>query len=82
LRWRCGVTPNGFFLWRKFVFDGITLFAAGYAEIRMTITDRNAGYAGLKLGETNFVFWGVTLRIIWHRNLRAIWHNFRDATMR
>jgi hypothetical protein len=46
------------------------------------ITARNAGYAERKLGEAEFVFWGVTLRIIWHRNLRAIWHNFRDATMR
>jgi hypothetical protein len=31
------------------IIDVITLFQVSYTEIRMTITDRNAGYAGLKL---------------------------------
>lgn len=29
-------------------YVGITLLSVSYAEIRMTITDRNAGYDGLK----------------------------------
>ncbi len=39
----------------------------------MTITDRNAGYAGLKLGEAKFV--GVSLCELFGRTfLRDIWH--------
>ena len=34
---------------------GITLLSVSYAEIRIMITDRNAGYAGQWLGEANFV---------------------------
>jgi len=37
-------------------FDGITYCPATYAENLFTITDRNAGYDGLKLGEAKFVF--------------------------
>jgi hypothetical protein len=36
----------------------------------MTITDRNAGYAGRKLGEANFK--SVALRIVWPNFLRGI----------
>jgi hypothetical protein len=39
------------------IFDGITYCPATYAENLFTITDRNAGYAGRKLGETKLVSW-------------------------
>jgi hypothetical protein len=33
----------------------ITLLSASYEEVRTTITDRNAGYDGLKLEEGKFL---------------------------
>ena len=42
----------------------------------MTITDRNAGYAGLKLGEAEFVLC-VSFQIIWRRFFHAIWRIIR-----
>jgi hypothetical protein len=39
----------------RFYFDVMICCQATYAENLKTITDRNAGYAGLKLGQTNFV---------------------------
>jgi hypothetical protein len=75
IHWR-GITHSPGSLYRSHLISrdyvGISLFPGFYAEMRTTIIDRNAGYAGLKLGEANFVFWGVTLRIIWRDFLGAI----------
>ena len=51
---RCHTEPT-LLMVHAFIFDVITCCKATYAARRKTITNRNAGYAGLKLAEANFV---------------------------
>ena len=51
---RCHTKPT-LLIDHAFIFDVIICCPATYAEQQKTITNRNAGYAGLKLGEPNFI---------------------------
>jgi hypothetical protein len=54
MRWRRGVTLNRLTA-QPLHSNGIYCGPAIYAESVMAITDRNAGYDGLKLGGTNLL---------------------------